>query len=87
MKRHKNFLGHNCLRLLVLYRLSCLKQREARKKTIVLLQKEVSKSSKSDAYFETFRSSGTQAKASMDLVPTYKVHLVNHFLFSFDNLK
>ena len=81
---HWNKLHSNCLRFLVHYRLSCLKQRETRQKTIVHLQKEVAKSSKNDAYFDTFRSTATQAKASMDLVQTYKVHLVNQYLFSFE---
>ena len=62
-------------------RVSCLKKREARKKAIVELEKEISKSSKSNAYYDTFRSTARDAKASMDLVETYKVHEVDTVLF------
>jgi len=64
-----------------------LKARESRKKAIVELEKEVSKSSKSDGYYATFRSTARDAKASMDLVETYQVHEVNSFMFSIEIFK
>ena len=64
-------------------RVRCLQERKSRAKAILELEKELSKATKNDEYYERFRSSGIDAKASMELVETYKLFEVQQLLLSF----
>lgn len=62
--------------LVSIFSTHCLHLRRSRQKAIAELEKQLTKSSKNDTYFDAFRQTATAARASMRLVETYQLHQV-----------